>query len=65
MAILSMMERCVFAEMQGVDKIGLANGLTFADLTFAGNEIQFGSETLATLTGIQTTALTEVDFVLV
>nr|MDJ0595237.1 hypothetical protein [Pleurocapsa sp. MO_226.B13] len=47
------------------DLIGLADGLTFADLSFAGNAISFGSETLANLTGVDTTTLTEADFVLI
>ena len=51
--------------VQGEDLIGLADGLTVADLTFAGSEIQFGDEVLATLTDFDATRLTAVDFVLV
>ncbi|NES77072.1 MULTISPECIES: 5'/3'-nucleotidase SurE [Okeania] len=46
----------------GTDFIGLAEGLTFADLSFTGNSIISGEETLAILNGINTTALTESDF---
>ena len=49
----------------GPDVIGLSSGLTFLDLSFTGNDIIFGSETLATLTGIDTTTLTESDFTIV
>ncbi|MEM7591042.1 MAG: SGNH/GDSL hydrolase family protein [Cyanobacteria bacterium P01_A01_bin.83] len=45
------------------DLLGLSDGLTYNDLSFSGNEIIFGSETLAVLTGIDTTTLTESDFV--
>jgi Ca2+-binding RTX toxin-like protein len=41
----------------GVDSIGIAGGLSFSNLTFAGNSILFGQETLATLTGVDTTTL--------
>ena len=47
----------------GNDVIGLSGGLTFADLSFTGNDILFGAETLATLTGVDTTTLTTGDFV--
>ncbi len=47
----------------GNDEIGLSGGLTFADLSFTGNDILFGAETLATLTGVDTTTLTAGDFV--
>ena len=46
------------------DVIGLSDGLTFADLSFVGNDIIFGTETLASLSGIDTTTLTTDDFVL-
>ncbi|MGD1700021.1 hypothetical protein [Dapis sp. BLCC M229] len=46
----------------GTDFIGLAEGLTFADLSFTGNSIISGEETLAILNGIDTTTLTESDF---
>jgi len=49
----------------GNDVIGLSGGLTFADLSFTGNDIIFGDETLATLNGFDTTSLTEGDFVTV
>ncbi len=45
----------------GTDSIGLADGLTFADLTLSGNDILFGTETLATL-NIAATNLSESDF---
>ncbi|OKH36827.1 hypothetical protein NIES2119_15505 [[Phormidium ambiguum] IAM M-71] len=47
------------------DKIGLAGGLTFNDLSFSGSQIRFGAEILATLTGINTPTLTATNFVLV
>ncbi|NET36403.1 MAG: calcium-binding protein, partial [Cyanothece sp. SIO1E1] len=46
----------------GIDFIGLADGLTFGALTFAGDSILLGSETLAILEGIDTTTLTEASF---
>jgi ELWxxDGT repeat protein len=46
----------------GIDKLGLADGLTFADLTFSSNRINLGTEVLATLTGVDTTDLTASDF---
>ncbi|WP_052055477.1 hypothetical protein [Myxosarcina sp. GI1] len=45
----------------GVDKIGLADGLTFANLTFADKNIVFGTQTLATL-NISVASLTASDF---
>ncbi|NER27259.1 MAG: DUF4465 domain-containing protein [Symploca sp. SIO1C4] len=47
----------------GVDLIGLSGGLSFIDLSFSGNAIVSGAETLATLTGVDTTTLTAADFV--
>ncbi|MEL7039571.1 MAG: calcium-binding protein, partial [Cyanobacteria bacterium J06592_8] len=47
----------------GIDVIGLAEGLTFADLSISGNAISVGDETLATVLGVET--LTEGDFTLV
>lgn len=47
------------------DVIGLADGLTFGDLSFASSDIIFGTETLATLTGIDTTTLTASDFTII
>ncbi|MDJ0618894.1 MAG: hypothetical protein QNJ63_19490 [Calothrix sp. MO_192.B10] len=51
----------------GPDVIGLADGLTFADLSFSLSDIivTATSETLATLTGINTTTLTADDFTIV
>ncbi len=46
----------------GTDFIGLADGLTFDDLSFTGNSIISDEETLAVLNGIDTTTLTESDF---
>ncbi|WP_235006931.1 DUF4347 domain-containing protein [Calothrix rhizosoleniae] len=52
---------------QGEDLIGLADGLSFGDLSFSGNDIivTASSEILATLTGVDTTTLTAGDFVTV
>ena len=44
------------------DRIGLANDLTFEDLSFSGNDILFGSEILATL-NVSTENLNQSDFV--
>ena len=49
----------------GTDKIGLTEGLTFGNLSFAGNEILIGSDVLAVLTGVNTTTLTASNFVTV
>jgi hypothetical protein len=49
----------------GTDKIGLTEGLTFGNLSFAGNEILLGSDVLAVLTGVNTTTLTASNFVTV
>lgn len=46
----------------GIDLIGLADGLTFGQLTLAANEIRFGEEVLASLNGVLTTTLTSADF---
>ncbi|HEY9763220.1 MAG TPA: choice-of-anchor I family protein [Trichocoleus sp.] len=48
---------------RNVDRIGLAGGLSFKNLSFSGNSILAGTETLAILTGIETTTLTQADFV--
>ncbi|VEP12628.1 hypothetical protein H1P_1570013 [Hyella patelloides LEGE 07179] len=48
----------------GADRIGLADGLTFGDLTFAGNDILSFGETLVTL-NIATDRLSESDFTIV
>ncbi|MEO1341071.1 MAG: calcium-binding protein, partial [Cyanobacteria bacterium J06635_13] len=45
------------------DSISLAGGVSFNDLSFAGSDIIFGAETLATLNGFDATTLTESDFV--
>ncbi|WP_206816215.1 Ig-like domain-containing protein, partial [Chroococcus sp. FPU101] len=47
------------------DKIGLADGLQFSNLTFSNSNILFGSQTLATLTNVITSTLTANDFVTV
>ena len=47
------------------DKIGLSGGLSFGALSFSGNNILFGNEVLATLTGVNTTTLTQSNFVTV
>ncbi|MEM6716149.1 MAG: hypothetical protein AAF622_13845, partial [Cyanobacteria bacterium P01_C01_bin.147] len=49
----------------GIDFIGLADHLTTSDLTFSGETISFGDEVLATLVGIDTTALSADSFVTV
>ena len=45
------------------DKIGLAGGLSFGALSFSNNNILFGNEVLAILTGVNTTTLTQSHFV--
>jgi ELWxxDGT repeat protein len=50
---------------RGSDKLGLAGDLEFDDLTFAGNTIKSGNELLATLIGVNTSNLTEANFVAV
>lgn len=44
------------------DSIGLSEGIGFNDLSFSGEDIILGAEVLATLTGVDTTTLTEADF---
>lgn len=48
------------------DVIGLANSLTYSDLSFAGNDILLAgtNNVLATLPGVDTTTLTATDFVI-
>jgi ELWxxDGT repeat protein len=46
----------------GGDQLGLADGLQFTDLTFAGNNILVGEEVLATLEGVNTEELNASDF---
>ena len=48
----------------GEDLIGLAGGLQFADLDFAGEEILFNGSVLATLSDADTTNLSEFDFLI-
>jgi CSLREA domain-containing protein len=47
----------------GNDLIGLSSEISFADLSFSGNNIILGTETIANLNGIDTTSLTESNFV--
>lgn len=49
----------------GTDFIGLADGLEFGALTFAGNTVLANGETLAILNGINTATLTESSFVVI
>ena len=49
----------------GTDFIGLADGLTRADLTLMGNSIFAGAEQLATLEGVMTSTLTDASFTIV
>jgi ELWxxDGT repeat protein len=44
------------------DRLGLAGGLQFDDLSFAGNDIMIGEELLASLNGINTEQLTSNNF---
>jgi Domain of unknown function (DUF4347) len=44
------------------DKIGLAGSLTYSSLSFSGNNILFRGTPLATLTGFDTTTLTQSQF---
>ncbi len=44
------------------DKIGLS-GLSFSQLSFSGNQISLGNQTLAVLSGFNTTTLTQSNFV--
>jgi Ca2+-binding RTX toxin-like protein len=47
----------------GNDLIGLSSEISFNDLSFSGNNIILGTETIATLNGFDTTNLTESNFV--
>jgi ELWxxDGT repeat protein len=49
----------------GSDKVGLTGGLEFEDLTLLGNTIKSGNELLATLIGVNTSNLTEANFIIV
>ena len=44
------------------DKIGLS-GLSFNQLSFSGNQISLGNQTLAVLTAFNTTTLTQNNFI--
>ncbi|MEO0849516.1 MAG: calcium-binding protein, partial [Cyanobacteria bacterium J06648_1] len=48
---------------RGNDLLGLSSGLNFSDLSFSGNDVVLGTETLATLNGFSTANLTEANFV--
>lgn len=48
---------------KGTDVIGLSSGLSFGQLSFSGNNILFGSEVLATLTGVNTSTLNASNFI--
>ena len=45
------------------DSIALSGGISFNELSFSGSDINFGSETIATLDGFDATSLTASDFV--
>ncbi|MEQ9481247.1 Ig-like domain-containing protein [Coleofasciculus sp. F4-SAH-05] len=45
------------------DQLGLTNGVTFNDLFFQGSEIRYNNQTLAMLSGIDTSTLTEDAFI--
>ena len=47
---------------KGNDVIGLSGGISYNDLTFSGSDIILGGETLATLSGVDATNLSEGDF---
>ena len=49
----------------GIDLVGLAEGLSFGSLSFSGNAISVGDETLAIMQGVDTTTLTESSFIVV
>ncbi|MEO1094033.1 MAG: phytase [Cyanobacteria bacterium J06638_28] len=49
----------------GIDFIGLVGSLSFTDLSFNGNAISVGDETLAELSGVATTTLTAASFIAV
>jgi serralysin len=53
----------------GTDLLGLSGGLTFAQLTISsssnGTLIRFGNEVLATLTGVQASAIASADFTVI
>ncbi len=47
------------------DLIGLSDSLQFTDLAFQGSDILLGGQALATLTGVDTTTLTEDEFTII
>ena len=47
---------------RGNNLLGLSSGISFADLSFSGNDIILGDETLATLNGVDANSLTESNF---
>jgi 5'/3'-nucleotidase SurE len=46
----------------GTDVLGISGGVKFTDLTRTGNNISIGGNTIATLTGVDTTTLTATNF---
>jgi Ca2+-binding RTX toxin-like protein len=46
-----------------IDLIGLSKGISFCQLSFNSDRVLFEGQTLATLTGIQTSTLTANDFI--
>jgi YD repeat-containing protein len=48
---------------KGTDLIGLAKGVNFGQLSFNSDRVLLQGETLATLTGVQTSTLTPKDFI--
>ncbi|WP_310483288.1 esterase-like activity of phytase family protein, partial [Chamaesiphon sp. VAR_48_metabat_403] len=46
----------------GTDVLGITGGVKFTDLTRTGNNIALGGNTIATLTGVDTTTLTTANF---
>ncbi|MEL6351990.1 MAG: hypothetical protein AAFR58_09505 [Cyanobacteria bacterium J06627_28] len=46
----------------GTDLIGLADGLTFGQLTLTGNEIRLGNEVLTSLNNVAADTLSDVNF---
>lgn len=57
----------LISDFRNNDFIGLADGLSFSDLSFSGNDIivTASNEILANLTGVDTTTLNENDFTIV
>ncbi|PSB55649.1 hypothetical protein C7B77_14365 [Chamaesiphon polymorphus CCALA 037] len=49
----------------GTDVLGITGGVKFTDLTRTGNNIAVGGNTIATLTGVDTTTLTATNFVFI